>query len=397
MIAAMDRPRYFRLQRERIAKRLSSATTTQSRRPGCDDPPAPHDGRDDCIRAGKGSKTIKDYSRGDVERDRVDMNPQSYLDCGGTKAFSDEFDRQSQVVREVLRIKKVLDNSQCESDSALYESLRKLQLMTISMDILEKTKIGITLNSLRRKDVSTQIAQLAHKITMRWKAMVEEICRSTEDNAVGNSYVDPCKLGEMDRADRPTSSVKNQNITQRYRQKRHEEAGSIANRNQRPNMDKHQATVKPDTSSSTNSMKNPASEIGTWKFEKERMLQNSKGITGCKRLFTSRQDKIDGSDEVAVEKKLRASDGKLQEHHRQTQTAKRQPTALALSALPKRRARYKGLCSRERIEKTLRQMAKSHKESKRILGGWRSHGAGSHCFEHQSAEAECSCCSILHV
>ncbi|KAL3715701.1 hypothetical protein ACJRO7_007441 [Eucalyptus globulus] len=397
MIAAMDRPRYFRLQRERIAKRLSSATTTQSRRPGCDDPPASHDGRDDCIRAGKGSKTIKDYSRGDVERDRVDMNPQSYLDCGGTKAFSDEFDRQSQVVREVLRIKKVLDNSQCESDSALYESLRKLQLMTISMDILEKTKIGITLNSLRRKDVSTQIAQLAHKITMRWKAMVEEICRSTEDNAVGNSYVDPCKLGEMDRADRPTSSVKNQNITQRYQQKRHKEAGSIANRNQRPNMDKHRATVKPDTSSSTNSMKNPASEIGTRKFEKERMLQNSKGITGCKRLFTSRQDKIDGSDEVAVEKKLRASDGKLQEHHQQTQTAKRQPTVLALPALPKRRARYKGLCSRERIEKTLRQMAKSHKESKRILGGWRSHRAGSHCFEHQSAEAECSCCSILHV
>ncbi|KAF8007009.1 hypothetical protein BT93_K1112 [Corymbia citriodora subsp. variegata] len=197
------------------------------------------------------------------------MNPESYLDYGGARAFSDEIDEKSRVVAEILRIKQILDNSQRESDSVLYESLRKLQLMTLSMDILETTKIGITLNCLRRKAVSTQIARLAHNITMKWRAMVKEICRSTNDIAAGNSYVGPCKLGDMDGADRPTMSVKNQ---------------------KRSNVNQHQATVKPNTSSSVNSRKNPASEIGAQKFETERMLQNSNGITGRKRLFTSRQD-----------------------------------------------------------------------------------------------------------
>ncbi|KAF8007010.1 hypothetical protein BT93_K1113 [Corymbia citriodora subsp. variegata] len=286
-IAALDRPGDFRLQRDSIAERLYSTTATQSPRLGCDDPPASLHGGDDCVRVGKGIKRIRDERRVDVERDRVDMNPESYVDYGGAEAFSDEIDIQSLVVREVLRIKQVLDNSQRESDSVLYESLRKLQLMTLSTDILEKTKIRITLNCLRRKDVSTRIAQLAHNIIMGWKAMFEEICRSTKDIAAGNSNVDLCKLGEMYCADRPTSSKKSQNHTIRHQEKLSNEAGSVANKNQRPNANQHQATVK-DMSSSINFRKIPANEIATWKSEKERTLQNSNGIMERNRLCSSR-------------------------------------------------------------------------------------------------------------
>ncbi|XP_056171128.1 probable mediator of RNA polymerase II transcription subunit 26b isoform X2 [Syzygium oleosum] len=352
-IAVLDRPGDFRLQRDRIAERLFSTTSTQSRRrPGYDDLPASRDGGDDCVRANKESKTIRDNSKDDVERDGVDMNPESYLDYGGAEAFSDEIDEQSQIIGELLRIKRVLDNSQHESDSALYESLRKLQLMTISMDVLEKTKIGITVNSLRRKGGSTQIAQLAHNITMRWKAMVEEICRSTKD--VADSYVDLRKVGKIDCASGLSSSVKNQNTPKWQQEKHANKASSIAKRNQRPNMNQQQATVKPNTSSSINS------KIATQKFEKERMLQNSNGIMGRKRLFTSRHD-INSSDEVAVEKKFGASKGTLQEHYQQAESAKRQRTVLALPALPKQPASHKGPGPRTRIEKTLSQMAKSRR------------------------------------
>ncbi|XP_056171322.1 probable mediator of RNA polymerase II transcription subunit 26b isoform X2 [Syzygium oleosum] len=358
-IAVLDRPRDFRLQRDRIAERLFSTTSTQSRQcPGCDDLPESRDGGDDCVRANKESKTIRDNSKDDVERDGVDMNPESYLDYGGAEAFSDEIDEQSQIVGEVLRIKRVLDNSQHESDSALYESLRKLQLMTISMDVLEKTKIGITVNSLRRKGGSTQIAQLAHNITMRWKAMVEEICRSTKD--VADSYVDLRKVGKIDCASGLSSSVKNQNAPKWQQEKHANKASSIAKRNQRPNMNQQQATVKPNTSSSINSKTIPPGKIATQKFEKERMLQNSNGIMGSKRLFTGRRD-INSSDEVAVEKKFGASKRILQEHYQQAESAKRQRTVLALPALPKQPASHKGPGPRAQIEITLSQMAKSRR------------------------------------
>ncbi|KAI6673702.1 hypothetical protein NL676_001608 [Syzygium grande] len=358
-LAALDRPRDFRLRRDRIAEWLFSTTTTQSRCPGCDDLPVSRDRGDDCVRMGKESKRIRDNGRGVVEYNGVDMNRESYHDCGGAKAFSDEIDEQSQVIGEVLRIKRVLDNSQRESDSTLYESLRKLQLMTISMDLLEKTKIGITVNSLRRKGGSTQITQLAHNITMGWKAMVEEICCSAKN--VAGSYVDLREVGKIDCASGPTSSVKNQNIPIWQQEKHTEKAGSIAKRNQRPNVNQHLATVKPNTSPSINSKTIPPSKIVTRKFEKERMLRNSNGIMGHKRLFTSQRDKINGSDEVAVEKKLGASKRISQEHYQQAESAKRQRTVLALPALPKQPASHKGPGPRARIEKTLSQMAKSRR------------------------------------
>ncbi|KAI6673703.1 hypothetical protein NL676_001609 [Syzygium grande] len=355
-LAALDRQRDFRLRRDCIAERLFSTLTTQSRCPGYDDPPASCDGGDDCVRANKESKTIRDNSKGDIKRDRVDMNPESYLDYGGAAAFGREIDERSQVVGEVLRIKQVLDNSQRESDSALYESLRKLQLMTISMDVLEKTKIGITLNSLRRKRGSTQIAQLAHNIIMRWKAMVEEICRSTKDAA--DSYVDLRKVRKIDCASGPSSSVKNQSTPKWQQEKHTNKASSIAKRNQRPNMNQHQAIMKPNTSSSINSKTIPTSKIATRKFEKERMLRNSNGIMGRNGLFTGRRD-INGSDEVAVGDKFGASKRILQEHYQQAESAKRQRIVLALPAPPKQPASHMVPGPHARIEKTLRQMAKS--------------------------------------
>ncbi|KAF8006962.1 hypothetical protein BT93_K1075 [Corymbia citriodora subsp. variegata] len=356
-IAALDHPRDFGLRKDRIAEQLFSTTTTQSRRLGCDDMPALLHGREDCVRVGKESKAIEHKSRGDVERDGVDINPESYLGYGGTEAFNDEIDEKSRVVAEILRIKQVLDNGQRESDSVLYESLRKLQMMTISMDILEKTKIRITLNCLRRKDVSTRIAQLAHNIIMGWKTLVKEICHSTKDIAAGNSNVDPCKLGEKHCADRPTSS----DHTKRCQEEPSNKAGSIAKKNQRPHVNQLQATVK-DMSSSINLRKIPANEIAMWKSEKERMFQNSNGIMGRNRPSASRPIKIICLDKVASEMKFKASKRNLEEYNQQAETAKRQRTVLALPSLPMQPASHKGPGPCARIGKTLSQMAKSRSQ-----------------------------------
>ncbi|KAF8007006.1 hypothetical protein BT93_K1109 [Corymbia citriodora subsp. variegata] len=80
------------------------------------------------------------------------------------EAVADEIDGRSRVVAEVLRIKHVLDNSRLELASALCELLRRLQSMAITLEILETTKIRISVDSLRRSCRSKQITQLADSI-----------------------------------------------------------------------------------------------------------------------------------------------------------------------------------------------------------------------------------------
>ncbi|KAI3421578.1 uncharacterized protein J3R85_012083 [Psidium guajava] len=183
-IAALDRPKDFLSRRDRIAERLFSCEMIGA--------------GGDCTTSSKESKA--DSNTGNVAREVVNVK----YGPGEAETFSDDIEETSQEVGEVLRIKRVLDNSRHESDSALLESLRRLRSMTITMDILKKTKIGISVNSLQRNCKSKQIAQLAHNITMGWKALVEENCRGTEGAA------DPCDVG-----DGPTYSVKNQNIRKR--------------------------------------------------------------------------------------------------------------------------------------------------------------------------------------
>ncbi|XP_056171471.1 probable mediator of RNA polymerase II transcription subunit 26b [Syzygium oleosum] len=274
-IAALDWPEDFPLRRGRIAERLLSRETTRE--------------GGDCAASSRESKANR--GQGNAASNAVSIEYRH----GEAEAFSGHIKDTSQVVCEVLRIKQVLDNSRHESDSVLLESLRRLRSMTITLDTLKKTKIGISVNNLRRNRGSNQIAQLAHDITMGWKAMVKEIYRGTEDVA------GPCNI-----RDGTTSSVKNQKNIRKPGQEQYDfnQAGSLANRNRRQKLKRRQCVVKPNTSTNANSRTIPPSEIASWKFEKERMLQlqNSNGsVAGGKRPLACQRDKIKSSNKVVAE------------------------------------------------------------------------------------------------
>ncbi|XP_048137663.1 probable mediator of RNA polymerase II transcription subunit 26b isoform X3 [Rhodamnia argentea] len=309
-IAALDCPKDFLSRRGRIAERLFSCETIG---PG-----------GDYALASKESKAKGD--RGNAVHDVVSMNNSH----GEAEALSDDMEETAPIVGTVLKIKRVLDNSQHEPDSALHESLRRLQSMNITVDVLEKTKIGVSVNSVGRNCRSKQIAQLARNITMGWKALVEDICLRTNDVA------DPGDVG-----DGKTSSIKEP------RQEKYDinKASSLANWNLRLNVDQHKGTLNPNMSSNTNLRTVPASEVASRKSEKERMLQlqNSNGSgTGCRQPPANRQD-ITGWKEVAADGKAQAAKRNMQGLYQKAETDKRQRTVQVLDPrdLPKMAASHK--------------------------------------------------------
>ncbi|KAI6673672.1 hypothetical protein NL676_001578 [Syzygium grande] len=310
-IAALDCPEDFLARRGRIAERLFSCGMSQA--------------GSDCTRATKENRANSDMGN-------VALNGVSKHCIHGENGANSETSQP--VVGQVLRIKRVLDNGQHESDSALYESLRRLQSMSITLDILEKTKIGISVNSLRRNCGSKQIAQLARDITMGWKAMVEDFCRSTEDVA------DPHKVG-----DGTTSSLKNQNVRKSGQVN---ESGSLVNGNRRLNVNQHKGIVKTNLSSNTNSRTIPASDIASRKSAKERMhkMQSShRSVAGCERPLGSRQERIKGWNEVVADMKFQATKRKMQELYQRAETDKRRRTVQELDPrdLPKMTTSHKAL------------------------------------------------------
>ncbi|KAI0503545.1 hypothetical protein KFK09_014479 [Dendrobium nobile] len=90
---------------------------------------------------------------------------------------TDNLEENDQIVGEVMRIKEViLSNNQLhesESDSILYESLRALQQMQLSVDVLETTKIGRTVSAMR-KHSSRKIRKLVRCLIQSWRVLVDE-------------------------------------------------------------------------------------------------------------------------------------------------------------------------------------------------------------------------------
>ncbi|PWA67092.1 Transcription elongation factor, TFIIS/CRSP70 [Artemisia annua] len=79
-------------------------------------------------------------------------------------------------IDEVLRIKGVIKKSigdESESQSTLLDSLKKLQHMDISIETLDKTGIGKTVNAFK-KHVYKDVSQLARMLVKTWKDMAEE-------------------------------------------------------------------------------------------------------------------------------------------------------------------------------------------------------------------------------
>ncbi|VAH07434.1 unnamed protein product [Triticum turgidum subsp. durum] len=106
------------------------------------------------------------------------------------EALTNEIDEESQIVGEVIRIKELLLHKQDHSDATLFDSLRRLQLMQLSVSTLKATEIGRAVNGLR-KHSSQQIRHLALALIQDWKILVDEWVSTTNvalaDNSPGTS------------------------------------------------------------------------------------------------------------------------------------------------------------------------------------------------------------------
>lgn len=143
VVAAVDCPKEFRSRRDRIAEKLF--TCRLSRCFGCNNVELmiPDDGEElgeeeggGSVKREVGEKGSKMDSCNDEAEDlnRVGLSNYSYDEA---EALTDVIEEESQIVGEVLRIKEVLCNKLDESDSVLYESLRRLDLMQLSVETLK--------------------------------------------------------------------------------------------------------------------------------------------------------------------------------------------------------------------------------------------------------------------
>ncbi|KAL6997706.1 hypothetical protein U1Q18_007832 [Sarracenia purpurea var. burkii] len=191
MVAASDCPQEFRLRRDRIAETLFSSKLARCLRchsmelsvPGDDDDEDEGGCKSGFDRDGYGgieSGGSKESKVNSCRDDQVEMNMNqvSNYSYGEAEALTNEIEEESQIVAEVLRIKEILDNCQDESGSVLYDSLRKLQLMALTVDILKSTEIGKSVNALR-KHKSQEIRHLARTLIEVWKDMVDEWVNTT--------------------------------------------------------------------------------------------------------------------------------------------------------------------------------------------------------------------------
>ncbi|RWR74783.1 putative mediator of RNA polymerase II transcription subunit 26b [Cinnamomum micranthum f. kanehirae] len=176
LVAASDCPEEFQMRRDRIAEKLY--TCRLSLCSGCDrfELAVPLKQEENGINGNSGAQVGRKESKVNSSTDECrELNSQNWVSnysYDEAEALTEELEEESQVVKEVLRIKELLSNKD-ETESALFESLRKLQLMGLSVEILKTTEIGRAVNALRKRG-SNQIRNLARTLVSGWKDMVDE-------------------------------------------------------------------------------------------------------------------------------------------------------------------------------------------------------------------------------
>ncbi|GLT27998.1 hypothetical protein SLA2020_029590 [Shorea laevis] len=402
LVAALDCPKEFRLRRDRIAEKLF--TCRLRRCSGCDrvELAVPEyeddsdrgcksgfDGEDDqgCEFEVGGSKESKVNSCRD---DHLGMNINqiaSNYSYGEAEALTYEIEEEFQIIEEVLRIKEILENSQDETDSVLVESLRRLQLMALTVDTLKATGIGKAVNSIR-KHGSKQIRHLAQTLINVWKELVDEWVNAAKAIAEGTpESVNPSVVDEEEEeeeglpsppldegaffATQPTSiefeqffdcmdddgnpqnsgefiknrddarrpSKQNQNVMKR-KQQTPKESNMVAKENRIQETKKQEPILKSNNKPLNADLrpgKPPRQSAEQRTIKESKLQQKSDKMAVQKKPLSGQQEKLKCSDEVAVQRKLEATKRKLQERYQQAENAKKQRTiqVMDLHDLPK--------------------------------------------------------------
>ncbi|MQM20715.1 hypothetical protein Taro_053743 [Colocasia esculenta] len=185
LVAASDCPTEFRVRRDLIAEKLFSCQL--ARCAGCDlvrrhqfpETQGEEDfgGGVEMCATGSVDKESKVNSSSNEAEEHTKWVPSNYS-YDEAEALTEEMEEENQIVGEVLRIKGILVNKEEESAAQLFESLRRLQLMALSVEILKATEIGKAVNGLR-KHSSKHIRQLVRMLIDGWKIMVDEWVNAT--------------------------------------------------------------------------------------------------------------------------------------------------------------------------------------------------------------------------
>ncbi|XP_010558113.1 PREDICTED: probable mediator of RNA polymerase II transcription subunit 26b [Tarenaya hassleriana] len=402
MVAAADCPKGFKSRRDKIAELLFSCRV--SRCSGCDHLELSVPGNDggdredyrggavavdggdddddgnyfDGFAAGGSKESKANSSRGDNHIDEAtNLNNNqiiSHYSYGEAEALSDEIEETTVIVGEVTRIKDILLNGEDQPKSALFESLRKLQLMSLSVDVLKATEIGKAVNGMR-KHGSDKIRQLAKTLIAEWKELVDQWVNTTKEITVAGgtpesanpSVVDEeeglpsppmdegalfatgpigLELGQffdgMDDFDgNPRNSGeynrKPQNIVKR-RPEITNEVRPVAKDKSKPMLRQEAPvrSIKPD---------------GPRRTLKQSIEQGARNIMPCIKKSKkpsiqkpnvpgAQQEKLKGLDEDA---KFEFTKRKLQESYQQHENTKRQRTIQVLETIPKPQPRKPGM------------------------------------------------------
>ncbi|KAF6150204.1 hypothetical protein GIB67_023159 [Kingdonia uniflora] len=191
VVAALDHPKEFKLERDGIAEKLFSCLMTRCHH-SCD-----HEGLS--ILSGKQVESEERVKSNLVEsgvcggsdvrsggkvitsstNDNLTGNHVSNFSYDEAEALTEEIEEENQMVGEVLRIKEILLNRENESPKELYDSLRRLQLMALSVSTLKVTEIGKAVNNLR-KHKSKDISDLSRTLVNDWRSLVDDWVSATK-------------------------------------------------------------------------------------------------------------------------------------------------------------------------------------------------------------------------
>ncbi|KAM1208756.1 hypothetical protein ACFX2J_014379 [Malus domestica] len=401
VVAASDCPKELRLRRDRIAERLFSSRLTRwcsgcekqvelATVPGGDGEGDDDEGGSDDVH--RGCKSGFDGGGGEVEgggSKESKVNSSSRDDEGGlssdsyglAEALTDEIEQESQTLGEVFRIRDMFLDYEQESDTVLFDSLRKLQLMALNVETLEATEIGKAVSGLK-KHGSKQIRHLARELVSGWKGMVDEWVNATAaiastktmSDSVNPSFDDEEGLPSppldeaflanqtttielsqffdgMDDDGNPRNNGEFTEYCENGRKREVEKENTIKQNQQYSNeanvlpkgnkneQVKKREVVKPNKPSNTHyGPGRPPKVIMDQKLNSETKIeQKTDKVAIQKRQHAGQQNKFKCSDEVAVQVKLEATKRKLQERYQQAENAKRQRTVqvMELHDLPK--------------------------------------------------------------
>ncbi|XP_047151933.1 probable mediator of RNA polymerase II transcription subunit 26b isoform X2 [Vigna umbellata] len=385
IVAATDCPKEFRVKRDAIAERLFCSRLTRCA--GCD--------RVELAARGVGKESDDEGCKNGVERNagefagaskeskvneggdedaEIDVNGVSNYSFGEAEALTDEMDEETQYMGEVLRIKDVLLNREEESESVLFESLRMLQLMELTVDCLKATEIGKAVNPLRKRG-SKEIRQLAKTLIDGWKQMVDEWVKATATTAIADEgtpdSVNPSVVDDeeeeglpsppMDEGAffvAPTGSMELSQFfdgmdddgnprpsgpSHKNRLNNGRKPAAIPNREDKSQQAKRNVADvpvrpnKPVSSDSGPGRPLPSNNMQRKSNVEPKMQQKIENNSIPRRHPVGHLDKPMHSDDAAVQAKLEATKRRLQENYQQAEKAKRQRTiqVMEINDLPK--------------------------------------------------------------